>query len=77
MIQETHSPVEYALPLANSATSKAIATTATVMDAAVSLPTMETNGIMLSGTQVVWGCFSALSFVALFLWAILKLWLHE
>lgn len=77
MIQETHRTVEYTLPLANNAKSGPMATSATATDVAVSLPAIETNGIILSGTQVVWGCFSALSFVGLLLWAILKLWVYE
>jgi hypothetical protein len=47
---------------------------ATVAELAVGLPS---DGVILSGTQLLWSCVSALSFVGLLLWAILKLWVYE
>jgi len=49
-------------------------TRARVAELAVGSPS---DGVILSGTQLLWSCVSALSFVGLLLWAILKLWVYE
>jgi hypothetical protein len=71
------STIEFTLPLTDDRKIEAKARAATSGELAVALPTMETDGIILSGTQVLWSCFSALSFVGLVLWAVLKLWVYE
>jgi hypothetical protein len=70
-IQETKTAIELTLPPTDPRPR------ARVAELAVSLPVLETDGIILSGSQVLWSCFSALSFMALVLWAILKLWVYE
>lgn len=76
-IQETNQTIEFTLPLPDDRKSEPRARAATNAELVVALPALETDGIILSGTQVLWTCFSALSFVGLLLWAILKLWVYE
>lgn len=75
-IPEAKTTVEFMLPLTDT-TPGPTTETATSADLAIGSPILEADGIVLSGTQVLWSCFSALSFVGLLLWAILKLWVYE
>jgi len=68
---ESNAAIELALPPINN---RQFRPRARVAEMAVSLPS---DGVILSGTQVFWSCLSALSFVAVLLWAILKLWGYE
>lgn len=76
-IQDTKTTIEFMLPLTNGIKTERPARAVTIADQPIGVSALETNGIILSGTQVLWSCLSALSFVGVFLWAILKLWLHE
>ncbi|HUN63882.1 MAG TPA: hypothetical protein VMU53_17920 [Candidatus Sulfotelmatobacter sp.] len=76
-IQEVKTTIEFTLPLTDDRKMDPAPSAATSGGLAVALPAMETDGIVLSGTQVLWSCVSALSFVALLLWAALKLWMYE
>lgn len=70
-VQEAKTAIELTLPPTDPRARTRVA------ELAVRLPALETDGIILSGSQLLWSCFSALSFVALVLWAILKLWVYE
>jgi hypothetical protein len=76
-IQEAKTTIEFTLPLTDDKKTGPTARAATSGELAVALPAMETDGIVLSGTQVLWSCVSTLFFVALLLWAVLKLWMYE
>jgi hypothetical protein len=76
-IQAAKSTIEFTLPLIDDRRLEPRAKVSTSAELAATLPAFETNAVILSGTQVLWSCFSALSFVGLLLWAILKLWLSE
>ncbi|HTZ46554.1 MAG TPA: hypothetical protein VMH20_03125 [Verrucomicrobiae bacterium] len=68
---ESDAAIELTLPPINE---KHFRTRARVAELAVGSPS---DGVILSGTQLLWSCVSALSFVGLLLWAILKLWVYE
>jgi hypothetical protein len=72
-IQPSNSTMAFTLPLPVAKPTPALVPNAKV---AVHLARLQMDGVVLSGTQLIWGGLSALSFVGVF-WAILKLWLYE